>query len=231
MAPNPHGYRDHSHIKSFAIRATRMSPAQRRNYDELRHTYCVPYSDTQEDPRGYFPDPGNRLLVDIGFGMGDATAEMAASMPDTRFLGIEVHKPGVGKLLGAIRRRGLENIRIVQEDAVFVVENMIPPGLVDGFLLFFPDPWPKKRHHKRRIVRRSFVSTLAERLVPGGFIYSVTDWAEYADEMLKVYGNVETLKNAYDGFAPRLPWRPVTSFEKKGVRAGREIRELYFVRL
>jgi len=227
---NAQGYRDRDHIRSFVIRAVRMSPAQRRDYDELHDLYCVPFEESPADLRRLFDAPEARLFVEIGFGMGDATAEMAGAMPETNFLGIEVHKPGVGKLLGAIRRQGLRNVRIVQEDAMLVVEKMLHADSVDGFLLFFPDPWPKKRRHKRRIVRESFVNVMKDRLKPGGFIYAVTDWQEYAEHMLDVFGRIVGLRNGFDSFAPRQSWRPVTSFENKGLRAGREIRELYFVR-
>ena len=230
MTQDAHGYRDHEHIKSFAIRATRMSPAQRRDYEELHDRYCVPYSERSIDPRGLFSKPDNRLFVEIGFGMGDATAEMAHGLPATNFLGVEVHKPGVGKLLGAIRRMGLENVRIIEADAVFVVEKMIPISSVDGFLVFFPDPWPKTRHHKRRIIRPGFVRDLAARLRPGGFVYCATDWAEYAEQMLEVFAGEPSLRNPHDGPAPRQPWRPVTSFETKGRNAGRDIHEVYFER-
>jgi len=223
-------YRDRDHIKSYAIRATRMSPAQRRAYDELNDKYCVPVGESPVDPHLLFPNSSAPVYLEIGFGMGDATAEMARSLPDVNFLGVEVHKPGVGKLLSAVERDGLANVRIIHDDALLVVERMIPESSLEGILIFFPDPWPKKRHHKRRIVRDSFVGTLTSRLRPGGFIYAVTDWTEYAEWMLEVFSGTAGISNRYPGYAPAQPWRPTTAFEKKGRLAGHEIRELYFVR-
>lgn len=223
-------YRDRDHIKSFAIRATRMSPAQRSAFERLSPTYCVPLTNSPIDARALFPEPGNPLHLEIGFGMGDATAEMARSRPSVNFLGVEVHRPGVGKLLSAIEREALQNVRIIHGDALLVVEQMLAPESVDGILLFFPDPWPKTRHHKRRIVRDGFVGLLRSRLRPGGFIYAVTDWEEYAEWMLAVFTRVPGLVNRYEKYAPPQSWRPRTAFEKKGLAAGHCIRELYFLR-
>ena len=223
-------FRDREHIKSYAIRATRMSAFQRRAFDELYEQYCVPASSSPVDPHCLFKFEDHPVYLEIGFGMGDATAEMAAARPDVNFLGIEVHRPGVGKLLGAIERGGLSNVRIIHDDALLVVEQMIPPDCLDGILLFFPDPWPKKRHHKRRIVRDSFVELLIGRLRPGGFLYSVTDWEEYAEWMMDVFNRARGIENPIEGYAPAQPWRPATAFEKKGLAAGRDIRELYFRR-
>jgi len=223
-------FRDRDHIKSFAIRATRMSPSQRRAYDELYGKYCVPPGSELIQPADLFAAPQNPVYLEIGFGMGDATAEMARNLPDVNFLGIEVHKPGVGKLLSAIERGALPNVRIINEDALVIVERMIPEQSLDGILIFFPDPWPKTRHHKRRIVRDGFVKLLGSRLKRGGFLYAVTDWVEYSEWMLDVLSRAHHLVNAYESYASPLPWRPETAFERKGRAAGNEIRELYFVR-
>ena len=223
-------FRDRDHIKSYAIRATRMSPAQHRAFDELYGAYCVPVAASPLDPHALFPGVDNPVYLEIGFGMGDATAQMARNLPEVNFLGIEVYKPGVGKLLAAIRRESLSNVRIIHADALLVVEQMIPPDCLDGVLVFFPDPWPKARHHKRRIVRDSFVRLLVSRLRPGGFLYAVTDCVKYAEWMMDVFGRADGVVNLFEGYAPSQPWRPVTAFEKKGQSAGHEIRELYFVR-
>ena len=223
-------YRDADHIKSYVIRAARMSPAQQSAYERLKPTFCVPYRAQPCDPRAFFPHTERPLYLEIGFGMGDATAEMAQAAPETNFLGVEVHKPGVGKLLHQVEQRGLANVRVIHEDALLVVEHMIAPSSLDAVLLFFPDPWPKKRHHKRRIVRDAFVALLTERIRPGGFFYMVTDWVPYAEWSLEVLSRAPGLRNAYPGFARPRPWRPETAFERKGVSAGHEIRELYFVR-
>ncbi|MFW5717829.1 MAG: tRNA (guanosine(46)-N7)-methyltransferase TrmB [Spirochaetota bacterium] len=223
-------YRDPDHIKSYARRATRMSRHQRDAYERLCERYCVPRSETPVDPRSLFPDPDLPVILEIGFGMGAATAELAASMPGVNFLGVEVYKPGVGKLLSLIEQGGLENVRIVHDDAILVLEQMIRQGSLDGIHLFFPDPWPKKRHHKRRIVRPALARAMASRLRPGGYLYMVTDWEEYARVALDVLEETPGLENPYDGFAPPREWRPQTAFEAKGRRADRPIIEIYVLR-
>lgn len=223
-------YRDRDHIKSYTRRATRMSRHQRDAYDRLCDRFCVPRSETQVDPRSLFAHPDRSVVLEIGFGMGAATAELAASLPDVNFLGVEVYKPGVGKLLSRIEQGGLENIRIIHDDAILVLEQMLPAASLDGIHLFFPDPWPKTRHHKRRIVRPALTSAMASRLRPGGYLYMVTDWEEYAHVALAVLANTPGLENPYGGFAPALEWRPRTAFEEKGRRANRPINEIYVVR-
>jgi tRNA (guanine-N7-)-methyltransferase len=171
------------------------------------------------------------FIVEIGFGMGDATATIAECLPDTGFLGLEVHAPGVGQMLLEIERRELRNLKVCRHDAMEVVESMLAPGSVDGFHIFFPDPWPKKRHHKRRIMRQDFVRLMASRLKPGGYLYFVTDWEEYAKATLDVLGTESMLANEYDPWAARQPWRPVTKFEKRALEEGRSVRELLFRRI
>ena len=207
-----------------------MSAHQRDAYDRLCGTYCVPRASHRVDPRSLFTRPERALVLEIGFGMGAATAELAQKMPDVNFLGVEVYKPGVGKLLSRIEEHRLENVRIIHDDAILVLEEMLPPQSVDGIHLFFPDPWQKKRHHKRRIVRPALTRVMHERLVPGGYLYMVTDWEEYAVAALEVLDATRGLENPYAGFAPPREWRPRTAFEEKGRRANRLIRELYFVR-
>lgn len=223
----PEEYRDHDHIKSYVKRAHRMSQHQRHAYESLRHTYCVERSETQVDPSSLFPQPGPCVL-EIGFGMGAATAELAVSNPETNFLGVEVYTPGVGKLLSLIDEFGLVNVRIIHDDAILVLEQMIPPHSLAGIHLFFPDPWPKKRHHKRRIVRPALTSLMATRLVAGGYLYMVTDWQPYAEAALDVLSSTDGLQNSCHGFAEPLAWRPATAFEAKGRASGRPIRELFF---
>jgi tRNA (guanine-N7-)-methyltransferase len=170
------------------------------------------------------------FVVEIGFGMGAATAAIAEAMPGTAFLGLEVHAPGVGKLLSEIEARGLTNLRVCRHDAVEVVASMLAPGSVDGFHVFFPDPWPKTRHHKRRIMSPEFVALMASRLKAGGYIYYVTDWEEYAEATLEVLRAEPALENGSDRWAERMPWRPVTKFEQRALRDGRPIRELRFAK-
>jgi len=222
-------YRDHDHIKSYVKRATRMSAHQRGAYERLYDRYCVPGSDDPLDPSSLFPHPDRTLILEVGFGMGAATAELASMFPNTNFLGVEVYKPGVGKLLSRLEERGCENVRIIHDDAILVIERMIPEHSLDGIHLFFPDPWPKTRHHKRRIVRPVLASMMARRLKAGGYFYMVTDWEEYAHSALEVLSGVDELDNPYDGFAPPREWRPRTAFEEKGRRAGRPILELFLI--
>jgi tRNA (guanine-N7-)-methyltransferase len=220
--------RDH-HIKSYVLRAGRISAAQRRSWETLAPAYCLPYADQMLDVSRVFGN-GHPLVVEIGFGMGIATALIAGKNPETNYLGLEVHRPGVGRLLWEINKRGLENIRIIEHDAVEVLESMIPPASVDGFHVFFPDPWPKKRHHKRRLVTRPFTDTLAEKLRPGGYIYMVTDWENYGDWALAELSATPGLTNPYGGFAPPQDWRPKTKFEEKGLAKDHRVRELWLVK-
>lgn len=214
-------------IRSFVLRAGRMSPGQRRAYERYRGRYCVPFHDRPLDFSELFP--GFRdVTAEIGFGMGRATAEIAASNPETAYLGIEVHTPGVGKLLSLIAERGLRNVRIVEHDAVEVFSRMIPDGSLAGIHIFFPDPWPKKRHHKRRLISEDSIGLFLRALRPGGYIHLATDWQEYADRILEVLSAADGLENTACGFAPRPAWRPVTAFERKGTERGRPVREIIF---
>ena len=171
------------------------------------------------------------LAVEIGFGMGSATAAIAAAAPHVDFVGIEVHPPGVGALLQRIAEQGLENVRIVQHDAVEVLESMVAPASLAAIHVFFPDPWHKKRHHKRRLIQAPFVRLLASRLAPGATLHCATDWLPYAEQMLAVLGAEPTLVNAAgDGFAARPPSRPLTKFEQRGLDRGHGVRDLVFTR-
>ena len=170
-------------------------------------------------------------MLEIGFGMGDATARIAAEQPDTGFLGVEVHEAGVGALLRRIGELGLANLRIVRHDAVEVLRQMVAPGALAGVHLFFPDPWPKKRHHKRRLVQPPFVHLLAERLAPGGHVHFATDWQPYAEQMLQVLSEAPLLQNTSDGFAERPAYRPLTKFESRGLQLGHGVWDLLFRRI
>lgn len=228
LADTGTAHRD-SRVRSFVLRAGRMSDAQRRSYETLAPRYVIPFRRERLDLDILF-EPTRPVVVEIGFGMGVATAAIAEANPGTGYLGIEVHTPGVGKLLWEIGRRGLENLRIVERDAVEVLEGMIPDGSVAGFHIFFPDPWPKKRHHKRRLVKRPFTELLASKLVAGGYLYMVTDWVEYAEFALEELGATTGLVNAYQGYAPRAEWLPETKFERKGLDKSHEVRNLYFLK-
>ena len=176
-------------------------------------------------------DNTNPVIVEIGFGMGKATAIIAEQNPDKNYLGIEVHTPGVGKLLGEIRTKDLHNLYIIQHDAMEVLETMLPDNSVSAFHVFFPDPWPKKKHHKRRIIQSDFVSLLARKLRKGGYIYLVTDWEEYAEWMMDIISQEKLLANRFDGFASPSAWRPMTKFERKGLDKDYKINELMFERI
>jgi tRNA (guanine-N7-)-methyltransferase len=218
-----------SHIKSYVLRAGRMSDAQRRSYETLSEGSCLPFTPELLDFKRIFGNE-NPVTLEIGFGMGIATAMIAQDNPQKNYLGVEVHRPGIGRLLWEIEGRGLTNIRIIEYDAVDVLGKMIPPASLAAFHLFFPDPWPKKRHHKRRLITRPFTDLLAEKLAPGGYVYMVTDWADYGDWALAELSATAGLINRYPGFAEPQGWRPETKFERKGIEKQHEVRELYFLR-
>jgi tRNA (guanine-N7-)-methyltransferase len=193
----------------------------------------VPFAQEAPDEGTWLDFPAifgnnNPVIIEIGFGMGTATAKIARANPEKNYLGIEVFKPGIGRLLWEIEQARLSNIRIIEHDAVEVLECMAAPHSVTAFHIFFPDPWPKKRHHKRRLLTRPFTELLASRLKPLGYIYVVTDWADYGDWALRELSATGGLRNPYDGFAPAQAWRPETKFERKGLDKHHEVRELYF---
>ena len=170
------------------------------------------------------------VVVEIGSGMGETTARIAAEHPDTDYLAIEVHAPGVGSLLKRVEEEGLANVRVVQHDAVEVIRDMVPPDSLAAIHVFFPDPWPKKRHHKRRLLQPAFAALAASRLVRGGQLHVATDWQEYAEHVLAVLSEVPGLRNSAARFAPRPPWRPQTKFERRGLRLGHGVWDLLFTR-
>ncbi|WP_027212335.1 tRNA (guanosine(46)-N7)-methyltransferase TrmB [Burkholderia sp. WSM2232] len=214
-------------IRSFVTRAGRVSTGQRRAMDELGPRFVVPFAPQQPDWNSVFGREAPRVL-EIGFGMGASTAEIAAHRPGDDFLGVEVHEPGVGALLKLMGEQALTNIRIIQHDAVEVLEQMIAPDSLDGVHIFFPDPWHKARHHKRRLIQPKFVALLASRLKPGAYLHCATDWQNYAEQMLEVLGAEPSLQNTVDGYAPRPDYRPVTKFERRGLRLGHGVWDLVF---
>ena len=214
-------------IRSFVLRQGRVSAAQQRAYDELLPTFGVPYRQTPLDLDAVFGRAGEKYL-EIGFGMGETTAQIAAAHPDRDYFAIEVHTPGVGALLKTIGEDGLQNIRIVQHDAVEVLNNMIANNTFHGAHIFFPDPWPKKRHHKRRLIQARFVSLLASKLKSGGYIHVATDWEEYAEQILAVLSSEPTLQNTAADYAPRPDYRPLTKFEARGLRLGHGVWDIVF---
>jgi len=216
-------------IRSYVLRQGRMSPAQTRAYDELGPAFSLPYSPGLLDYKFVFGRQAP-TIVEIGFGMGESTAAIAELMPDHNFIGIEVHSPGVGALLKLIGEQKLTNLRIVQHDAVDVLKHMIADGSLHGFHIFFPDPWPKKRHHKRRLIQPELVSLLTTKLQPGGYVHLATDWEEYAHHMLEVLGGEPGLVNNASGFAPRPDYRGTSGFERKGLAKGHDVWDLVFRR-
>lgn len=220
----PNFYRE---IKTYVLRIGRMTASQEKAYKELSPSYCIPFENKKLNFVDIFGNT-NPIVVEIGFGMGDATWQLAKANPDINYLGIEVHKPGVGKLLNEIKRNDLKNIYIIEHDALEVLEFMIADNSVNGFHIFFPDPWPKKRHHKRRMVQRPRTNLMAQKLASGGYLYFVTDILDYAEFALEELTLTEGLKNKYKGFAEPQPWRMQTKFERKGMAAERQITELFF---
>ncbi|WP_461247296.1 tRNA (guanosine(46)-N7)-methyltransferase TrmB [Treponema sp. R6D11] len=195
----------------------------------LSEKYIIPFSEDKLDFPGIFGNSAG-VTLEIGFGSGLATAQIAQTHPEKNYLGVEVHRPGIGKLLWEIEKRSLANIRIIEYDAAAVAEKMIPENSLDAIHVFFPDPWPKKRHNKRRLIQNPFTHTLACRLKPGGYLYMVTDWEDYAVCALDALSSCPSLKNAYNGFAEPQSWRPKTKFEQKGLAKDHKISELFFIR-
>jgi len=216
-------------LKSYVIRQGHFTDAQKKAYDLLAENYVIPFTEEKIDFKKIFENTQG-ITLEIGFGMGLTTAEIAQANPDKNYIGIEVHRPGIGKLLWEIEKRSLSNIRIIEYDAVYAVEKMIPQCSLSAVHIFFPDPWQKKRHRKRRLVQRPFTETLANCLMTSGYLYMVTDWEDYANHALEELSATANLKNAYEGFATPQSWRPVTKFEKKGLAKEHIIRELYFVK-
>ena len=215
----------HRTVKSYVIRAARLTPGQKKALEELYPLYGVtvpPFPDLKT----LFPSCP-RHVVEIGFGNGEATLEIAKAFPQTGFLGVEVHPPGVGHLLAGIHREGLTNLKILRHDAVEVVVAL-PDDSVDAFHVFFPDPWPKKRHHKRRLLQPEFLAEIGRVLKPEGFFYFASDWEEYAEEVLGALEASPVFVNEFPLWAQGVAWRPSTRFERRGLLEQRPIRELLF---
>ena len=214
-------------IHTYVLRSGRMTEAQKRDYVIHSARWCLPFQEQIINFTDIFENTAP-VTIEIGFGMGKATAIIAEEHPEQNYLGIEVHRPGVGRLLGEIEKHGLANLRIIEHDALEVLEYMIPDDSISAFHIFFPDPWPKKRHHKRRLVQRPHTQLLAQKLAPDGYLYMVTDWVPYGEEAWFELTATPGLESMYDGFAPHQAWRPETRFEEKGKEAHHEICELMF---
>ena len=241
------GREGHGHIKSYVRRAGRMSSAQENYYADMMPKIGIVYAPQQIDLAAVY-GRNNPKILEIGTGMGETTAKIADANRDNDYLGVEVHVPGVGALCKQIAERGLDNLRICQHDAVEVVRDMLPEGSLDGVHVFFPDPWHKTRHNKRRLIQSPFVALLASRLKPGGYFHCATDWENYALQMLDVLGREASLENSVAnpstaelaaaieadraeglaGFAPRPEYRPLTKFENRGLRLGHGVWDVIF---
>ncbi|MFC7289521.1 tRNA (guanosine(46)-N7)-methyltransferase TrmB [Herminiimonas glaciei] len=214
-------------IRSFVTRAGRLSTAQARAIEELGPQFFIPYTKAPLDINQAFGRTAPTIF-EIGFGMGETTAKIAAGMPEKNFIGVEVHTPGVGSLLKLIGEQGLSNLRIIQHDAFEVLTNMIAPESLAGVHVFFPDPWHKARHNKRRLIQPPLVELLSSRIKKGGYLHCATDWQEYAEQMLEVLSAEASLQNTAEGYAPRPDYRPVTKFENRGLKLGHGVWDLVF---
>ncbi|MHB1215526.1 MAG: tRNA (guanosine(46)-N7)-methyltransferase TrmB [Thiobacillus sp.] len=225
----------HPRIRSYVLRAGRVGSGQARALAEIGPQFMLPYQPELPDLDAAFgrtasnSNPVPRIL-EIGFGMGEGLAEIAAAHPENDYLGVEVHTPGVGALLKQLGERGLTNVRVIQHDAVEVLTHMLAPASLAGIHIFFPDPWHKKRHHKRRLIQSPLVSLLASRLQPAGYIHLATDWQDYAEQMLAVLSAEPLLQNTVADYAPRPETRPLTKFEQRGIRLGHGVWDLVFRR-
>ena len=218
-------------IRSFVRRTGRTTAGQAKAFTDVGPQFLLPFSHATADFEVIFNRRAPTVL-EIGFGMGEATAHIATVMPETNFLCCEVHTPGVGALLKRIEEQGLTNIRILQHDAVEVIDDMLPPASLDGIHIFFPDPWHKKKHNKRRLIQAPLITKLAARLKPGGYLHCATDWQPYAEQILEVLSAEPSLANtASDGYAAKPDYRPLTKFENRGIKLGHGVWDVVFKRL
>jgi tRNA (guanine-N7-)-methyltransferase len=216
-------------IRSFVTRAGRLSTGQARALETYGPRYLIEY---RKEPCDFHASFGRiaPLILEIGFGMGGTTAHIAQAMPDKDFIGVEVHTPGVGSLLKLAGEQDIANLRIIQHDAVEVLNNMVADGALSGVHIFFPDPWHKARHNKRRLIQPPFVQLLCQKLAPGGYIHCATDWEDYAVQMLEVLGAVPALRNTAEGYAEKPAYRPLTKFENRGLKLGHGVWDLVFTK-
>lgn len=217
------------HIKSFVLRQGHLTPSQKRAMDEGMPRWGIEYRPETLDLEQAFGRQAPKIL-EIGFGMGTATAEIAANNPRQDYLGVEVHSPGVGNLLKLIAEQDISNLRLIRHDAVEVIDHMLADASLDGIHIFFPDPWHKKRHNKRRLIQGPLVAKLVKKLKPGGYLHAATDWEDYAIQILEVFSANPELANSADGYAPRPDYRPLTKFEQRGIRLGHGVWDIIFRR-
>ena len=220
----------HRAIRSFVVRAGRMTAKQTRGLTDGMTRYGVRYVLSPLDLTQAFARVAP-TVVEIGFGMGVTTVEIAAAQPETSFLAVEVHPPGVGNLCNLLDEQGLTNVRVIDHDAVDVLTHMIAPGTLAGVHIYFPDPWHKARHSKRRLVKPPLIALIASRLALGGYVHLATDWVPYAEQMLEVLSAEPLLVNTAVAYAERPAWRPETKFERRGIKLGHEVRDVLFRRV
>ena len=216
-------------IKSFVTRAGRLSAAQAKAITTLGPQFCIPYTKSQLDYVTLFGNTSPAIL-EIGTGMGETTAHIAAHMPEKNFIGVEVHTPGIGSLLKRIDENQLTNLRLIQHDAVEVLTHMIAPATLSGVHVFFPDPWHKARHNKRRLIQPALVALLVSRMQSGAVLHCATDWEHYAEQMLEVLSAEPTLINTAAGYAEKPSYRPLTKFEQRGLKLGHGVWDLVFTK-
>jgi tRNA (guanine-N7-)-methyltransferase len=220
----------HRRIRSFVLRQGRLTKGQAHALETQWPAYGVEYASQGIDLNALFGRNDSKKILEIGFGMGDATAKIAQTLPDCDFLAVEVHTPGVGSLLKRIEELALTNIHILQHDAVEVLQNMLAEESLDGVHIFFPDPWHKKRHHKRRLIQAEFVKLLCSKLKTGAYIHVATDWQEYAEWVLEVLNAEPQLKNTAESYAEKPSYRPLTKFENRGIKLGHGVWDLVFLK-
>ena len=220
----------HRRIRSFVLRQGRLTKGQERALETEWPKFGIDYSEEKLDLNAVFAIKESKKILEIGFGMGESTAKIAQTLPDCDFLAVEVHTPGVGSLLKLAQELALTNIRIIQHDVVEVLENMLPENSLDGVHIFFPDPWHKKRHHKRRLIQAEFVKLLCSKLKTGAYLHVATDWQEYAEWVLEVLNAEPQLKNTAVDYAEKPSYRPLTKFESRGIKLGHGVWDLVFLK-
>ena len=216
------------HIKSYVLRKGRITKRQQRSLDACAEGLLLNYEEGIGSSIYSHFCRYERSIIEIGFGMGVSTVKIAKAMPETAFLGIEVFEPGVGNILYLISQQNLENLKILKHDAMIVLDEVIDENSIDGYHVFFPDPWPKKRHHKRRLLRPAIIDRMVTTLRPGGYLYIVTDWEDYALQVLELLNQEMRLHNEFEGFAQPMEWRPTTKFEEKGLNKEHRIFEIMY---
>ncbi len=222
---------NHRRIRSFVLRQGRLTKGQERALEIGWPLFGIAYAEKLLDLNAVFNRTDSKKILEIGFGMGESTAKIAQTLPEHDFLAVEVHTPGVGSLLKLIQEQALTNIRVIQHDVVEVLQHMIANASLDGVHIFFPDPWHKKRHHKRRLIQAEFVKLLCSKLKTGGYLHVATDWQEYAEWVLDVLNAEPLLQNTVESYAEKPSYRPLTKFENRGIKLGHGVWDLVFTRI